>query len=1036
MKRLYKQTKRMLLFMLALVSFGYASAQIEVSGTLNDSKGPLIGGAITEKGTSNGTYTYDGTWTLTVSSPDAVLEFSMMGYVTKEMKVGSQRTFDVKLSTDAVLLDAVQVIGYTSVKPEDQTSGQVSMNAKDFEDKPFTGVDQAIQGKAAGVSVASNSGSPGEGMNIVVGGLGTTGDARPLWIVDGVPSGYEYKGDPSNIQDLVILKDASALAQYGARGANGVILVTTKGGNGVAGDGEAYSSVSFDMYRGVQSAWKKIDVANAEEYAQIKNQESILNGGDSIFTASDIAGFESTDWQDEVFRDAIIQKYRISVDGGSAKSSWSVGGGYINQEGIVRGTSYEKYNIGYKMMYRLNDKVDFGVGSGFNLNQQDKVNEGQIENSLIGSALIADPTIPVYDSTGNWSAAQRNTYANPVGTVENNYDRTSGYGVGANAWVKYQVTDNLFAKTQWNYGFWEKDREQFYPVYWISINQSNSETLLKNNIQGGNNWGTTNLLEYSKKFYNSDSTREIHSFKFLAGQEALYEFQETYNIQIPGIGENDAMRYIIAGRIDDSKVWVETWEAPNEHTMLSYFGRVEYSLLDKYPINFTLRRDGSSRFGSERKWGNFPSVGAAWKINKEQFFQGNEFLVKNITLLKLRGGWGKIGNENIGNYKYVASNINDPKSGYNLGGSAVTGSVPLSVPNADLHWEEATSWRIGTDITTTGNHLEVSLDYFQKKNVDNLIKVNVPAVVGIDGSGNNPLANAGEIFNKGFEGNISYRNNFNTDSLGVFDYSVGVNFTKVNNEVTYLADSELPGGEIDRAGVFVSNTLENYPIASFFGYKVDGIFQDWAEVNEGSQSNAKPGDYRIVDVNGDGQITTDDITMIGSPHADFTYGMNANVKFMGFDLGIQFQGVQGNDIFNATKWFLDGGYLSSNMSTRRLDIWTPENTGSDQPTDANWFTGKDASFANSAYIEDGSYLRLKNITLGYTVKKSISQKLKLNKLRVYGQIQNALTFTKYTGFDPEIGTNTTLNYAGPEFGIDRGVYPQARTVMFGVNLEF
>ncbi|HRS18999.1 MAG TPA: TonB-dependent receptor, partial [Bacteroidales bacterium] len=446
--------------------------------------------------------------------------------------------------------------------------------------------------------------------------------------------------------------------------------------------------------------------------------------------------------------------------------------------------------------------------------------------------------------------------------------------------------------------------------------------------------------------------------------------------------------------------------------------------------------DASSRFGPNQKWGNFPSVGFAWKVNKESFFYNNELLKNNVSLFKIRGGWGKIGNENIGNYRYVASvNSNDSRSGYNFGGTAVPGATPISVPNADVHWEEATSTNIGAEINLWKNKLMFTADYYVKNNVDNLIYITVPGVVGIDGSGNNPVSNEGKVRNQGVEFSTTYRSSYKGDSSKYeLTYNAGFNFTYNINEVTYQ-ETPRQGGRVDRVG-FTANTLTGYPIAGFWGYKVDGIYQNWEEVNAGAQPSAKPGDYKIVDVNGDGQITTDDITYLGSPHPDFTYGLNANLGYAGFDLGISFQGVYGNKIYNATKWYLDGGYLGSNYSTRRLDVWAPDNTDSDQPTDPNWFTGKEQRAVSSAFIEDGSYLRLKNITLGYTLPTKYAEKIKLSNVRVYGQVQNALTFTKYSGFDPEIGTNTELNYEGPEFGVDRGVYPQARSVVFGVNLQF
>lgn len=1041
MKQLNKQSKRLLFFAIAFFTFGYASAQIEVSGKLTDAKGkPIDFADVVEVGTNNGTLTdSDGAWTLTVKSTESVLEFAFVGFETKKVKVGNQKVLNVSLQTEAIDVGPVTFIGYASSRPEDVTGSVTQLQNKDIVNRPVLAVDQALSGLAAGVQVRANTGTPGGKMDIVVRGRGTIGDARPLYVVDGVQIGNEYRGDPSNIDQISILKDASATAIYGARGANGVIIITTKGGQAPAE--EAFTTVSVDAYRGVQSTWKRIDVTDAYEYAEILNHNQVLAKKDSAFTQSQINNFSNTNWQDQVFRDAVIEKYKLQIDGGSTGGSWSTSVGYTNQEGIVRGTDYTRYDYGFKMMHKLTDKIDFGASLGFNVSTQNAVYEGNLEQSALGAALIADPTIPVYDSTGNW-AAPTNSYYNPVGVIEANNANTpnittKGFGLGGNAWLTYKIFKGFEYRTQYNYGNWNNVEEFFVPVYFIKGSQAQSNSLLSRRNQFGDNWGLTNTFTYSYKIYNADSSVINHDFRILAGHEVLYARQETDRYKIEDLlSEEESMRYFIAGT-NNSEVNVNTWEAPNEHSMLSYMGRLEYAFQDKYLINGTIRRDGSSRFGAGRKFGYFPAVGVAWKVNKESFFYGNEWLKTNVSMFKIRGGWGKVGNENIGNYQFVGTSGIDANSSYSFGKNVVSGAVPLTIANEDLHWEEATSWNIGTDINMFKNKVMFNFDYFIKKNMDNLIRIAVPAIVGVDGADKNPYVNTAEILNKGYELSLTYRNQYATETMKhAFKYDVSANFTQITNEVVYQAESELPGGFDQRGNVYVANTKEGYPIASFFGYQVDGVFQNWGQVNQSAQTNAAPGDYKIVDVNGDGRISTADITYLGSPHPKFTYGFNANCGYAGFDLGFSFQGVHGNKIYNMTKWYLDGGDFGSNFSTRRLDVWSADNTGSDQPTDQTWFTGKNSLYPLSAFIEDGSYLRLKNITFGYTLPDEIAAKMRLNRCRVYTVIQNALTFTKYSGFDPEIGTNETTNWEGPEFGIDRGAYPQARSIVFGVNLEF
>lgn len=1010
--------------MIAFFSVGTVTAQINVSGKLTDQKGePLIGASVAELGTTNGVFTeLDGTWTMSVKSADAVLEFSYMGMTTQTKTVGKQRTFNVALKPDAVVIDPVVKIGYAAVKLEDATGSPAVVAGKELAKAPVLAVDQALQGKVAGVSMTSNSGTPGAAMDFVIRGRGTTGDARPLFVVDGVPQGYEYRGDPGNIESLTILKDASSCAIYGARGANGVVLITTKGGNEAAE--YEYVNINFDGYKGVQKAWKKMDVLSGDEYVE--------------YMGTYPEGYENENdfWQDSVFRVATIQKYRVSADGGSAKSSWSINAGYQDQDGIVRTTNYTRYDFGLKSMYKVNKRLDIGANLGFSQNSQRKVDEGNLYQSPIGQSLIFDPTVKGALSPATGYSSQ--SYSNPIATLKYKNDTKTGYGIGGGAWLNYKLDfllDGLEYKSQFNYGKWGNEEKVYVPVYEVSPGQKNDVSYIENTVQGGYNWNVSNTLTYTLKLYNADSSLVNHSFRFLLGHEALYEFQDTYMTRIENIGETDDQHYVIAGTSAEKGVWAETWQAPNEHSMLSYIGRMEYSFRDKYLVNFTLRRDGSSRFGSKHKYGYFPSFGLAWKINKEPFFYNNEFLKKNINLFKLRVGWGKIGNENIGNYLYVASMKGDQESGYNFNGKLANGVIVDGVANEDLHWEEATSWDWGTDISFWKNKLMFNFDYFVKNNVDNLVQVSVPAVVGVDKT--NPTVNAGKILNRGYELSLVYRDNkkFSEDSKYTFNYSVGGNLSHTYNEVKELGGSVLTGGNVGRSSnVYVCRTLEGYPIASFWGYKVDGVFSSYEEINNSSQSDAKLGDYKIVDIDGDGQITTNDITCIGNPNPDFTYGFNVDLAYAGFDLGIAFQGVAGNEIFNNTRYYLDGGALGSNLSTRRLDVWSEENTSSSEPTNGEWFTG--TYYPNSAYVENGSYFRLKTLTLGYTLPENIVEKVKLRTLRFYVQGQNLLTFTKYQGFDPEIGVNQSMNWEGPELGVDRGAYPQARSFVFGVNLGF
>lgn len=1041
MKQLNRLSKRLLCIACAFITFGYASAQIEVSGKLTNDKGEAMAFAdVFEVGTTNGTLTdHNGDWSLSVASEQSVIEFAFMGFEARRITVGTQRVINIRLLPVAQVVGPITIRGYALQDKVDGAGASDEVDGKAIANRPVLSVDQALIGKAAGLQGRSNSGSPGSSMDIVIRGRGTTGDARPLYVVDGVAVGYSYRGDPNNIESITILKDASSTAIYGARGANGVIVIQTKGGNAPAA--EPFTTVSFDAYRGVQSAWKHIEVVDAETYARLHNE--MQDPSTPAFTDAEIAEFANTNWQDEIFQQAIIQKYKITIEGGNETGSWSSSAGYTNQEGIVRGTDYTRYDFGFKNMSNINDRFKFGSSSGFNVTSRNTIYEGNLEQSAIGAALIADPTIPVYANNGNWFAPRSSSYYHPVGIIEAGHVNTpntsiNSYGLGANVWVDAKITEDLVASTQFNYGRWGNIEQTFVKEYFIKASQGNTDTYMERRHQFGDNWGLTNTLTYNLSIEDtSDSTKTKHNFRFLLGHEVLYSRMETDRYKITGLlGEDDYLQYFGA-KTGDSEVNVQDWELPNEHAMLSYFGRIEYSFLNKYLLNTTLRRDGSSRFGDDNKFGLFPAVGLGWHVHREPFFYGNEWLLENMNQFKIRGGWGKVGNENFANYRYAGTMGTDPNSRYSFNKSIVDGAVTQITPNPGLKWEEATSWNIGTDISLYRHRLLFNFDYFVKKNVDNLLPITVPAVVGVDGSGKNPVVNTAEVSNKGYEVSLAYRHHYSKENWNhAIVYDVGVNFAQIENEVVYMAESVIPGGKFSRNGVFVARTMEGYPIAAFFGYKTDGIYQNWEEVNQGNQTYAKPGDLRIVDANGDGRITEEDIVMIGNPHPKFTYGFSANVSYASFDLGLFFQGVHGNQIYNMTQWYLQSGYLYSNFSPARLDAWSPTNTGSDIPADATWYTGKEDMYPLDIFIEDGSYLRLKSVSLGYTLPTTVAQKLNVERCRVYVLAQNLFTFTDYSGFDPEIGTNETTNWEGPEFGIDRGNYPQAKSVVFGINLEF
>jgi len=1028
--------------------FGFVSGQITVTGTVTDISDmgggmPLIGGNVVVKGTTNGTATdFDGKYSIVVPDEDAVLVFSFIGLETQEITVGDRTVIDVAMDVSTTKVKEVVKMGYLVQKKEDATAAITSVGGDEINEKPTLGVDKALQGKAAGVKVISNSGSPGSGVKVQIRGMTSLSGADPLYVVDGIPRSTIEDLNPGDIESINILKDASATALYGARGAAGVVVITTKGGSKFSRKScDESFTVKVDGFYGIQQAWRLPELTTGEEWIDIVNREEYLETGDSIITENYKDSIVSTDWLKEVFRKAAIQKYQIALEGQSEKSTYAVSGSMFKQEGIVKGSDYRRFTGRFKSSHRLGERFTVGDNIGFNTTKENQIDQGDIWTGVLPNAMVFDPTVPVYDETGNWSAGRvykgysaddsstyqyAKDYKNPVGIIETQNDVTKGYGFGGSLWLNVDIVKGLSFRTTGNAGMWGNERRQYTPVYNISASQSSSRSSLKVTEQTGRNWTNNNILTYSLDVMKKDSSGVAHAFTFMAGNEYLYEYDQTIVTQTNDVPEEEDMHYLIAGT--DGVVDIGAWQAPKEHTMASYLGRFEYTLLNKYLFNATVRRDGSSNFGKDYRWGTFPAVGLGWKIHEEKFIKNNESL-KFISGLKLRGGWGRIGNERIGAYGYTANMVRDQNSRYNFDGKIVTTANLQALPNKDIHWEETETTNLGIDLSLWKNKLTASAEIYRKLTYDMLIQEPQPAVVGVDGASNNPESNAGEMKNIGSEYSIRYR-----ASEREFKYEIGANISFNSNEVTKLGvgdDNAITGGPLDQPGWDISRTDVGRSVAEFYGYKTDGVYGSWAEVNEGSDPEARPGSVRFVDLNGDGQITDADRTYIGSPHADFSYGFDLGCGYKGIDFSMSWSGVYGNELFNAMNYYNKGGNFYSNRSKERIDVWTEDNAIDVSNRNKDYLKRP-----SDLYVEDGSYLRLKTIVLGYTLPSKITQKVKIEKFRLYVTAENLLTFTKYSGLDPEIGENEALSYNGPELGIDRGVYPQPTIYSFGFNLTF
>lgn len=990
----------------------------EVRGTVTSQTDgePLPGVNIILRGTSTGTATdAEGNYRLTVPESQGILIFSFIGFQTREIKIDGRTEIDVAMSPQALSGEELVVVGYGTQQRKDLTGAVSSVTAEDIENRPITGVDQALQGKIAGVHVAQNSGSPGSGVLVRIRGVGTVNNSNPLYVIDGVPtsaSGINFL-NPEDIQSIDVLKDASASAIYGARGANGVVLVTTKKGT------PGTMQVDVSMYQGVQGVWNKIDMANAREYALLSNEARQNDGEPPLYNDPATYG-NGTDWLDQAFQDAPMSNYQLSVSGGNEQTRYMLSGGYYAQEGIMNGSDYDRLTFRLNTDHQLSPK--FSVGNNLSITQgirnQIPENAEYESQSVIKSAFLMDPTVPVRFEDGSYGYSDNHPIPapNPVAMVELNNDEYKSTRLFGNVFGEYSFLDELTFRTDFGLDLTYGNSYVFNPEYFISPNVNRSSAEVARTSENWTNWVWENTLAYKTTF---SEKHEVSGLAGITAQSNSFNFVYAFRRGVPN--NDPSLRYLNTATGGD----IARGNGSNS-ALVSYIARGNYSYDDKYLLTATVRVDGSSRFGKNNRYGTFPSASAAWVTSEENFMQDISF----IDRLKVRAGWGKIGNQEISDYAYAS--LVSGSFYYTLGSDeqAIPGSAPRSASNPDLQWETTTQTNLGVDLGLLNNRLQVTADYFYKKTSDMLLQSNIPANVGLMDP---PFVNAGDVKNQGFELAVNYNN-----QSTIFTYDVGVNFSTVYNEVTGLGAGSNPlfGGSIRQIG-FATRTDIGHPIGAFYGWKTDGIFQNQAEVDAwAEQPGAAPGDIRFADISGpegtpDGIIDDDDRTYIGNPFPDFNFGLTANFGYQNFDMSIFLQGVYGNGIYAEYQWYTRGSGVY-NLEAAMLDRWQGEGTSNDIPrlTEADPNINRRIS---DRFVEDGSYLRIKNLEIGYSLPNSLLNTLTLRKARIYVAARNLLTFTGYDGFDPEIGLGT---YGTLGVGVDRGMYPQARTITAGINLGF
>lgn len=1072
--------KKLLSVLLFLLSFTLASVHaqnIPVKGTVvsGSDNEPLPGVNVVVKGnSSNGTITgLDGEFTLSSVPTNAVLTISYIGYKTQEVSVRGQRQIKVVLQEDSETLDEVVVVGYGVQKKSVVTAAIAKISADDLVGKSPVRMDNALKGLAAGVNVTSASGQPGDSPRVRVRGTGTYNNSDPLYIVDGMPigGGLDFV-NPNDIESIEVLKDAASGAIYGARAANGVILVTTKKGK------VGKANIGYNFSYGWQSAWKKRDVTSATDYAILQNEKSVNGGGAPIYADpyhlkdimdNEIKGF-GTDWQDLVFNDnAPVVNHDVSISGASDKVNYYLSLGYFTQDGIVGGnygqSNYDRLTIRSNTQYNLIDaskersflnKLDLGVNIAYMRTHSTGISTNSEYGSALGSALALSPILtPILtgdaanamidfysayqlprDKNGNpyTVPGYRGSYQemnNPLAMMTLNPTRYWSHKFVPKFSIDLQLWDNL--KYHFNYsadmGFWGNDGAT-KTLYYLSGNNNTIHTSASASKEQGVTWQLENTLTY-------DKTIGKHSFGVVLGQSALkskgdYLNGSRWNLVNPDKPSIDYatgnIEYVKDkdGKIIGATVQHNVSGAPKiEHRMSSFFARLNYNYAERYMFQATVHRDGSSRFGSNHVYGTFPSASVGWNVMNEEFMSDTRNWLSN---LKLRASWGKNGNDNIGDFGYTSLTAMGNNVLFGKDAVKYNGSKAERLANPDLKWEESEQTDLGIDLGFFNNALTFSADYYIKKTNGMILDMPIPSYVGE----NKPFGNVGDMENKGFEFELGYKWN-----VADAHFAVKGNATYLKNKLKnlgnisgYLDFDAIQG--LSGGGTRGSN---GQPFPYFFGYKTAGVFQNMDEVRayvnkDGKMimPNAVPGDTRFVDVNGDGQISSDDRTNIGNGTPDWTFGLNINADWKGFDFNVFFQGVSGADILDAT---YRSDISSANYPSWMLGRWTGEGTSYKYPRlvngDAtNWLV-------SDLYVCDGSYLRLKNITLGYTLPKNLTRKLTIERLRFYVQAENLITWTKYWGFDPEIASGPT---GIKSLGIDRGVYPQARTYTVGVNVTF
>lgn len=1073
--------KKGIIFLILLCAIANSLlAQRTLTGKVSDAAGAIPGATVLVKGTTTGTATdLDGNFSLSIKDDNTTLVFSAVGYTEQTIAVGNQSVINVLLKEDVATLNELVVTGYGTQSKKSITGAVATLDATQLLTTPSTNVGQAMQGKVAGVTVG-NENSPGGGVMVRIRGFGTINDNSPLFVVDGVPTkGNLNTLNLNDVENMQILKDASAASIYGSRAGNGVVIITTKRGK------KGKPVFTYDTYYGVQQPGKGLEMLNTQQYADLtwkarKNSGVVAANGnpahaqfgngstpvipDFIFPAgasasdprvanvngvytnysSDIdaadfnktkwlitkANKEGTNWFDEIFDPAPIQNHQLGVSGGNDNGRYAMSVNYFDQQGIMIYTNFKRYSLRANTEFNVNKRVR--IGQNFQAAFGDRVNQpngNSNESNAVSFAYRIQPIVPVYDVHGVNFGGTRGTdldnSRNPVGDLYRNKDNHQlEMRLFGNAYAEVDILKNLTAKTSFG----------------VDYNTSNFRNYTIRDIEsaearGANGLTTNNNYEWTWTWYNTlNYTLDIgqnHRLNVLAGTESIKSYFEFFDASRTAFAIDDLTnRFLSAGTgVQTNNGGASDWRLASE------FGRVNYAISDKYLFDATLRRDRSSRFAKSNRVSYFPAVSAGWILTKEGFLDGAKSW---LPYAKVRVGWGQTGNQEIGNYNsFTQFSTNPITSFYDLNGSRTTarpGYELIQFGNSNAKWETTTSTNVGLDASLLRGALDLTFDVYQRKTTDMLFPVEPPLTSGVATA---PFQNIGIMTNKGVDLSLTYKG-----KVGDFDYSVGGNISSYRNNLEKSnADPNYQyfGINDERVQNFVVSQ-QGFPISSFFGYTILGIFQSDEEgkaapAQFGSAAENKAGRFKFQDTNGDGVVSSKDLSIIGNPHPDFSYGLNVNVNYKNFGLSIFGQGVQGNQIFNYVKYWTDFPTFAGNRSLRMYtQSWEPGKTDAVLP---QLKSSDQVSIQPSTYyLEDGSYLRLKNVQLTYNMPKELISKIGLSNVRVYVQGQNLVTLTKYSGLDPEINLRNYAAGFDRQIGVDGGSYPAAKQYIFGLNISF